>query len=141
MAVTVDGLGGIWNVVQVGSGKHINMKHGTAVTYTCFRDAGDQVITLRESIDGASEQLLPILDTLYKAPGVGGTWTKVTQTASATYTHADATDDCLVFTIYADQLSDGFDSIEVTVSAGTCQATIHGLYHARAPERLVNPVT
>ena len=133
------GLGDLFNVVAVASGVHIPLQgRAEAVSFLVYAAAGDQAVTLKESIDGASEQNLAVIDTIWEAPGTGGTWTKTTQTAAATYTHSDATNDLIVITVYADQLSDTFDSLELTVT-GTSPVTfalIHGLNYKHDPATL-----
>jgi hypothetical protein len=134
-------LGRVGNVVPVASGVHIPLTDAGAVTWACFLDAGTQSITLKESIDGASEQNLAVIDRLYKGPGVGGTWTLVTQTAAATFDlTTDATNDCFVFTVGAEQLSAGFNCLEVTQSSGTCVAITHDLKRQRDAAALATSV-
>jgi len=136
----MEGLGRIFNVVHEASGVHIPLKDAQGVTFVSFLAAGTQALTLKESIDGDSEQNLAVIDKVYKAPGIGGTWTKVTQTAAATYTHADATNDMCVVYVGADQLSDTFNSVEMTAATGTCFAVIHDLAVQRVPENLATNV-
>ena len=139
MPSNAQGLGDLFNVVAVASGVHIPLQgRAEAVSFLVYAAAGDQAVTLKESIAGASEQNLAVIDTIWEAPGTGGTWTKTTQTAAATYTHSDATNDLIVITVYADQLSDTFDSLELTVT-GTSPVTyalVHGLNYKRDPANL-----
>lgn len=138
-----DGLGRIFNVVAAASGVHIPLREGQAVSFVCFLDAGTQNVALKESKSGLSEQALPKISRLYKGPGIGGTWTKITQAAAATFDlTTDATNDCFVFTVGAEQLSvnAGFNSVECTQNAGTCMAIIHELRTQRAPEKLAKQV-
>lgn len=143
MSIKGLGLGADFDVAGMAlSGVHIDMKNFEAVTFVVYSTAGDQGVTLKESVAGASEQNLAVIDTLYKRPGVGGVWTEITQTAAATYTLADATNDMLAFTVRATELSDTFDSLEVTTT-GTSPVTMaitHGLAIARAPEKLASSV-
>lgn len=133
------GLGRVFNVVAEASGVHIPLKQGTAVSFVTFVSTGDNTATIKESIQGASEQALDCDVYPHKAPGVGGTWTAMAE-QDDTLTNADATNDCMVFTVGADQLSAGFDCVEVTVSAGTCFAIIHDLNVRRAPANLARNV-
>ena len=134
-----NGLGDVFNVIAVASGVHVPLQgRAEAISFLVYDAAGDQSLTLKESIAGASEQNLAVIDTIYEAPGVGGTWTKTTQTAAATYAHSDATNDLISVTVYADQLSDLYDSLELTVT-GTGPVTwalLHGLNYKRKPENL-----
>jgi hypothetical protein len=136
-----EGLGRVFNVVAAATGVHIPLTNAQAVSFVCFLDAGTQSVTLKESIDGASEANLAVIDRLHKGPGVGGTWTLVTQAAAATFDlTTDATNDCFVFTVGAEQLSAGFNCVEVTQSSGTCVAIIHDLNVQRDPAKLATSV-
>jgi len=137
----MEGLGRVFNVVHEASGVHIPLKGASGVTFVSFLAAGTQSVTLKESKAGASEQNLAVIDKIYKAPGIGGTWTKVTQTAAATYDHStDATNDMIAIYVDATQLSDTFDSVEMTAATGTCVAIIHDLVVQRVPENLATSV-
>jgi hypothetical protein len=137
----MDGLGRIFNIIHEASGVHIPLKDAGAVTFVNFLAAGTQSVTLKESIAGASEQNLAKITRVYKGPGVGGTWTKVTQAAAATYDNStDATNDCIVFTVEAASLTDGYNCVEVTSGTGTCIAIVHDLLDQRAPENLARSV-
>lgn len=137
----MEGLGRIFNFVHQASGVHIKLKGYRGVTFFNFLDAGTQAVTLKESVQGASEQNLAVIDKIYKGPGVGGAWTKVTQTAAATYDNTtDATNDCIAIYVDANSLSDGFDCVELTSTTGTCIAVLHDLNTQRAPENLASPV-
>jgi hypothetical protein len=137
----MEGLGRIFNVVHEASGVHIPLKGASGVTFISFLAAGTQSVTLKESKDGDSEQNLAVIDKLYKAPGIGGTWTKVTQTAAATYDHStDATNDMIAIYVGADQLSAAFNCVELTAATGTCVAIIHDLVVQRDPANLATSV-
>jgi len=133
----MEGLGRVFNVVPAASGVHIPLKNARAVSFVTFEDDGSTIITIKESVDGASEQNLAVIDLIHKAPGVGGTWTKVTQAAAATYDLADdTTNDATVITVNAESLSDGFNCVEATVDGGICIAVIHDLTPQRTPANL-----
>jgi hypothetical protein len=138
----MEGLGRLFNYVPVANGVHIPLTNASGVTFFCFEDDGSQIVTLKESIDGQSEQNLAVIDKLYKGPGVGGTWTKVTQAASHTFDLSDdTTNDCIAIYVSADQLSDGYNCVELTNDAGTgVSAVIHDLAYQRAPELLPKSV-
>ena len=137
----MEGLGRLFNYVAAASGIHIPLNKASGVTFFAFLDAGTQTITLKESIDGNSEQALTIVTKVYKGPGVGGTWTKVTQAAADNFNlTTDATNDCVALYVSASQLSAGFNCVEATVGSGTCAAVIHDLSVQRAPERLAPSV-
>jgi hypothetical protein len=135
------GLGRVFNVVAAASGIHIPLTNAGAISFVSFLDAGTQSFTLKESKDGASEQNLAVIKTLYKGPGVGGTWTKVTQAAAATFDlTTDAVNDCVAFTVRGEQLSDGFNCVELTASAGILVAILHDLKVQRDPALLASSV-
>lgn len=133
----MEGLGRVFNVVPAASGVHIPLTNATAVSFVTYEDDGSTIITIKESISGASEQNLAVIDLVHKAPGVGGTWTKVTQAAAATYDLSDdTTNDATVITVNAESLSAGFNCVEATVDGGICVAIIHDLAHPRTPANL-----
>ncbi len=123
--------------VAAASGKHISLKAADAVTFISFLDAGTQTVSLKQSKAGASETDLPVITTIHKSPGVGGTWTKVTQAAAASFNlTTDATNDSFVFTVRARQLDDGFDSVEATANSGILIAIVHDLNQVADPTGL-----
>lgn len=137
------GLGDVFNYIESASGVHIPLQgRAEAITFVCAQPGvGATIATLKESIAGASEQNLVVIDTVWKGPDVGGSWTKVTQTAAATYDLADdTTNDSFMFTVYADQLSDTYDSLECTVDVGVCHAIIHGLNYKRPGANLPSSI-
>jgi hypothetical protein len=137
----MEGLGRVFNVVPAASGIHIPLKNASAVSFVTYEDDGSTIVSLKESIDGASEQNLAVIDLIHKGPGVGGTWTKVTQTAAASYDLSDdTTNDATVITVNAESLSDGFNCVEATVDGGICIAIIHDLTVQRAPANLARNV-
>ena len=137
----MEGLGRVFNVVPAASGVHIPLTNARAVSFVTYEDDGSTIITIKESIDGASEQNLAVIDRVHKGPGIGGTWTGVAQTAAATYDLADdTTNDAVVVTIGAEQLSAGFNCVEATVDGGICVAITHDLNVQRDPAALVTSV-
>lgn len=136
------GLGRIFNYIETASGVHIPLTNAQAITFV-GGDAGvgAAILTLKESIGGASEQNLAVIDTIYKGPDVGGTWTKVTQAAAATFDLGDdTTNDSFMITILGTELSDTFDSLEATVDTGVCHAIIHDLAYPSKPENLASSI-
>ena len=133
----IAGLGRILNVVPAASGVHIPLTHADAVTFVTYEDDGSTIITLKQSIDGASEANLAVITKVHKAPGVGGTWTEVTQAAANTYDLSDdTTNDAVAVTVHASQLGDSYNCVEATVDGGICIAIIHDLTQKRKPSRL-----
>lgn len=133
------GLGRVFNVVAEASGVHIPLTNAQAVSFVTFVAAGNNTATIKESISGASEQALDCDVYPHKGPGIGGTWTAMAE-QDDTLTNADATNDCMVFTITGPQLSAGFNCVEVTMDAGTCIAIIHDLVSQRKPANLARNV-
>ncbi len=113
--------------LSAASGLHLDMTEFGAVTFVSFLDAGTQNVALKESTgSGTTEQALAVIDKIYKSPGTGGTVTKVTQTAAATFDlTTDATNDQFWFTVYATDMTALFTHLEVTASAGTLLAFQH----------------
>jgi len=137
----MEGLGKDFNVIPLATGLHISLKNAVGVTFVTYEDAGAQAITIKESIAGASEQALAVVDHLYASNGVGGTWTRETTDANGALGTGDAAIvkkdttlfDCASFYIDASELSDGFDSVEVTIDGtGVCVAIVH-LLSQRSP--------
>lgn len=130
-----EGLGRVFNVVAASSGITIPMKDCGAVSWVTYEDDGSTILTLTEldSSGTNSEQALSGIAKVHKGPGVGGTWTAVTQTAASTYDLSDdTTNDSVVYTVRAEQLSDGYDSVQMTVDGGICIAILHDLHVQRA---------
>jgi len=137
----MEGLGRVFNVVPSASGVHIPLDKASAVSFVTYEDDGSTILTLKESKDGQSEQNLAVITRLHKGPGVGGTWTLVEQAASNTFDLSDdATNDAVVLTVRGDQLSDGFNCVELTTDGGSCMAIIHDLVVQRAGELLAKSV-
>lgn len=134
------GLGRVFNVIPAASGVHIPLKGASAVSFVTYEDDGTTIATIKESIDGASEQALDCDVYPYKAPGIGGTWTAMAEQDDTLDLGDDTTNDCMVFTINAEQLSDGFNCVEVTVDGGICVAILHDLTVQREPSKLVSNV-
>jgi len=142
--MAMKGLGKDFNVVPVASGKHISLKNASGVTFVCYEDGGAQAITLKESVAGASEQALAVINELWASNGIGGVWTRETTDANGALSDESAlvkkdttAFDAAAIYVGADQLSDDFDSVEVTIDgAGSCVAIVHGLHVQRAPENL-----
>jgi hypothetical protein len=133
------GLGRVFNVVPAASGVHIPLTNAQAVSFVTYEDDGSTIATIKESINGASEAALDCDVYPHKAPGIGGTWTAMAEqddTLDLGVSGDDATNDAMVFTVGADQLSAGFNCVEVTVDGGICIAIIHDLNAQRKPANL-----
>lgn len=137
--MSIEFLGHGGNVVAAASGVPISFRDFGAISFLCYEDDGSTILTLTESTSAAAagEQNLAVIDRISKGPGVGGTWTEVTQTAAATYDNADdTTNDAFIITVHADELSDGYTHVEATVDGGTCTAILHAPRLRRRPNNL-----
>lgn len=133
----MEGLGRVFNVVAAASGIHIPLKNCSGVTFVSFLDAGTQTVTLKQSVDGLSEVALTTVTKIYKAPGVGGTWTRVTQAAADNFNlTTDATNDSFCLYVSEDDLSDGYNCVEATAGSGILMAFLHDLKERRDPRNL-----
>lgn len=139
------GLGKAFNVIPVATGVHISLKNASGVTFVFYEDGGAQNAVFKQSIGGASEATLSVVNELWASSGVAGAvWTNETTDASAalsnnsTVVKKDTTlFDCMAIYIGADELDDGYDSVECTIDgAGLCIAIVHDLTVQRAPENL-----
>lgn len=130
------GLGRVFNVIPAASGVHIPLTNATAVSFVTYEDDGSTIATIKESIDGASEAALDCDVYPHKAPGVGGTWTAMAEQDDTLDLGDDTTNDAMVFTVSAEQLSDGFNCVEVTVDGGILIAIVHDLAQQRKPANL-----
>lgn len=148
---SMDGLGAIFNVIHQASGLDIPLTQAHAVSFVSFLDAGTQTLTFTQTdstgvnseidlnIFTDSDTGLPEggVSKIHAGPGVGGTWVeKTTNDTNAFNLTTDATNDCVVITVKAPQLADGYDQVQCTASAGTCIAFLHDLAVMRKPTNL-----
>jgi hypothetical protein len=153
MAATPDGLGRLFNVVFTASGRTVQLVDGSAVTFiSADAGSGDQVLTFtqRDSTGVNSEidlNLFPagtnavdpanLGSRIYIGSDVGdGPWTEAAPTDDNVFTNASTTNDTVVITVRAEQLADGYDSVECTVTGGSCVALLHELNVQRKPSNL-----
>jgi hypothetical protein len=136
-------LGRVINVIPLASGIHISLKNASGVTFVLYENGGAQSTDFKESVAGADEQALTVLNNYHAGDGIGGVWTAETDDAGGTldddsnFVKLDTTPfDCAVIYIGASELSDGFDSVEATSDAPQCTAIVHDLLVQRAPENL-----
>ncbi|RKN61866.1 hypothetical protein D7231_31840 [Streptomyces klenkii] len=135
----MDGLGRVFNVIAVADGVLVPLRDATAVSFVCYLGAGD-TFTVQEAEDAAGTGAadLDVVDHYYTSDGVGGAWAEQTQTADAAVTISGAAGlDCAVFTVHAEELSDGFTHVKCTsTSTGTVVAILHDLAVQRTPQNL-----
>lgn len=134
------GLGKVFNISADASGNNIKLDNAQSVAFVSFLAAGTQTVTLQETIDGASAQNLAIIDEFWKAPGAGGVWSRVAQTAGAVADLAgDATNNMMLVNVRARQLSNGFDGVTATASGGTLYAVVYDLQDIGDPTTVASP--
>ena len=140
----MEAVGRLFVPVFKASGIHFNLENYSGITFACYEVAGAQNIDIIESIDGASGQVLSTVTVLYTTNGVGGVFVRDTDDASGAPGTGDGAivkkDDVITnqatFYIGASELSDTFNSVEVTVNGGECVAILHDLLVQRRPENL-----
>ncbi|MBB95587.1 MAG: hypothetical protein CML68_13480 [Rhodobacteraceae bacterium] len=109
------------------AGDWISMKNYERVTVVFFKGAGtagdDPTVTLNEAtaVDGTGSQTLAAIDKVYVKQGTltsVGTFSVTTQAAAATYTDDTSAEiqALWVFDVMADDLSDGFDCLQISVA-------------------------
>lgn len=124
--------------VLVASGVHVSMKDCDGIAFCTYEDGGAQAIAFKESIDGASEQVLPVFTQFLANDGLGTVVTRESQAADDAWAKADTTAfDALYTWVLAEHLSPGFNAVECTIDgAGICVAIPFRLHTQRAPENL-----
>lgn len=152
---SMQGLGAVLNVIHEASGLDVPLTQAGAVTFVSFLADGTQtmVFTQTDSTGVNSEIDLNLftiagvegsngVSNIHAGPGVGGTWTDVTTSAANDNTAdgATATNDTLVVTVRAEQLSDGYDQVQCTSATGTVVAIIHSLHVMRKPANLKSSI-
>ena len=152
-----DGLGRVFNVIKTASGVNVSMKKCGAVSFI-FGDAGVgaaiATVTQTDSTAVNSKADLNIFTVsgtvgsngesrAFVGPDTGGVWLEdgAAVFADNTFDLSDETaNDTGVFTVRAEQLSDGYDQVQVTVDTGLCLALLHELHVQRKPQNLQTPV-
>lgn len=132
------GLGRVFNVVAAASGVTIPLTRAEVVSFVTYEDDGSTIATVTQvdSTGTNSEIALDVDFYPYKAPGIGGTWTAMAEQDDTVDLGDDTTNDMMVLTVRADQLTDGYDGVQVTVDGGICFAIIHDLKVQRKPSNL-----
>ncbi len=132
------GLGRTHNVLTAASGITIPLTRAGAVEFHSFEADGTTIMTVTEldSTGTNSEQALDVDFEPHKIPAVGGTWTAMAEQDSTVDLGADATNDQMAIVVHATQLSDGYDSVQVTTDGGILTAILIDLAVQRAPANL-----
>lgn len=157
MSMYGDGLGRVFNVIKTASGVNIPLNKAECVSFV-FGDAGTgaaiATVTQTDSTGVNSEADLNVFTVsgvagangvshAYVGADTGGTWL---EDGAAVFTDNtfdlsdETTNDTGVFTVRGDQLSDGYDQVQVTVDTGTCTAFIHDLKVQRKPTNLASSI-
>lgn len=143
------------------NGDYVSLKGWKSVDIVFFKGAGtaadDPTLTLRQAtaVAGTSVKDLAVITTVYKKQGTltgVGTWTKVTQTAAATFV-GDGTsaeeEGLYVIHVEADELDvdNGFDCIVANIGdtgtnaqLGAVLYVLNGPRYGAAPESLVSSI-
>lgn len=133
-----EALGRLFNLCHTADNVYVSLANAGAVTFICQLDAGDTfTVTEATTLAGGSAAALATVTQYYTASKDGtGTWTKNIQAAASTVVTASAV--VAVFTVRAEELSDGFDYIKcASTSTGTVMAVLHDLSVQRTPANLV----
>lgn len=151
-----EGLGAVFNVIHEASALEIPLTNAGAVSFVSFLAAGTQTLTFTQADSTGVESNIDLniftdsdtglpttgVSRIHAGPGVGGGWVaKTTNDPNAFNLTTDATNDCVVITVRASQLSDGYDSVICTAGTGTCVAIIHDLVVMRDPVNLKSSLT
>lgn len=136
------GLGRVFNVVPAASGVTIPLTKAEAVSFVTYEDDGSTIATITQVDSTAvlSEIALDVDNYPYKAPGIGGTWTAMAEQDDTLDLGDDTTNDAMCFVVRGDQLTDGYDGVQVTVDGGICIAIIHDLKVQRKPSNLASNI-
>lgn len=153
MAALGDGLGRVFNVIQTASAVPVALTRATSVSFVHAQPGtGTATLTFTQSDStGVNSPIALVLGAAgtdarpanlnsryYVGPDIGGTWTAKAATSDSVFTLGGATNDTGVITVRAEQLSDGYDEVIATASAGTCVAIIHDLVVQRRPSNLAD---
>ena len=138
----MNALGRLVNVVAAASGVAIPLTSATGVLFVTFEDDGSTIATVTEldSTGTESEQALDVDFEPHKGPGVGGTWTAMAEQDDTVDLADDTVNDAMALSVDAAQLSDNYDSVEVTVDGGIVIAIVHDLVVQRAPANLASSI-
>jgi len=132
-------LGRTFNVVAVAGGVAISLRGASGVSFVGKEDTHATVYTFTQTLAGAGAAPLLLDPDYYASDGDGAVWTHVAAagTPAATLTKgAGAGEDCIVFYVGANELTEGYDGVVCTPDGGTLVAIIHDLVVQRDPVNL-----
>lgn len=158
------GLAPVDLATAANTGKRVSLRNATGVTIVVAKAAGtaaqDPVLTLKQhtASSGGTSADLAVIDHYYLKTETtldgDETWTKVTQTASATITDPGGagtsaeSEQLIAIEIGGAQLSDGYDYISLDIAdvganaqLGAVLYILHDLAVQRAPQNLVAPLS
>ncbi len=135
-------LGSVFNVLTAASGVSIPLTRASTVSFCSFEAAGAVVMTITEvdSTGTESEQALDVTFNPHKAPAVGGSFTLMAEQDDTVDLGDDATNDMMVLTVRAEQLSNGYDSVQCTADVGILTAIITDLHFNSTPANLASNI-
>lgn len=141
----MEALGRLINPVAVGDGVYVSLQKAGGVTFLCYlAGAVGDTYTLTEARDaaGTGAQTLATITRYYTSNGVGGVWTKQTQTNAGTVvTTATTAQNGMVVEIEGPELSDGYSYVKLTsTGAGLVTPIVRDLQVQRAPANLASVV-
>lgn len=155
MTALGDGLGRVFNVIATATGADVPLTRATCVTFIAADPgSGDQVLTFTQTdstgvlaeaplnifLAPTSEHPENLNSRIHAGPDIGGGWVEKARTADAVFTNADTTNDTVVITVRAEQLSDGYDRVQCTLTSGggSLLALQHDLTVQRKPSNLAS---
>jgi hypothetical protein len=133
----IEPLGEVFNVLAVADDVYINFNDCSEISFVCQLTAGDTfTITEATALAGTGAQVLSKVWRTHRGAVAGtGAWATTTPSAASTVVTANSV--VAVFTVRANQLSDGYSYIKVaSTSTGTVTAILTGLKTRRAPANL-----
>lgn len=137
----MEGLGRLFNVSYPADDDYISLVDAAAVTFVVYEVDGATSVTISTATDasGTDVQTDDLVSRYYQSSldQSNGTWVKVTQTASETFTPSDTTGDLAVVTIHANQLRDTHKYVKATADGSAIVFAItHDLLVQRTPPNL-----
>jgi hypothetical protein len=141
----MEALGREFNVVPVGAGAWVSLRHAAGLTLVCV-GANTETFTLNQATDsaGSGAKALAVLEHYYySSASVGQTaWAESTAPTSTSVVTTTTAQPVAVIHVSANSLDDTFSHVRVAASAsGTVFAILHDLNMQRSPEYLPIPVS
>jgi hypothetical protein len=133
----MEGLGRVFNVLPVADDVYVYLGDADAVTFVGVLAAGDTwTLTEATAQAGTGAAVLATMTHYHVSATNGAVWQELTQAAASTIV-TTASQDVVVVTVSASELSAGFDWVKLTsTSTGTVVAILHDLKVQRKPQNL-----